>query len=202
MTVDLAKFDNSRFPRGRPRLVEAAWIALDALFVRSRLPGSAHRRWLLRLFGAGIGEGVVIKPGARIKFPWRLTIGSHTWIGEEAWLDNLDRLEIGANCCVSQGAYLCTGSHDWSSPAFDLVTKPIKIGDGAWIAARAVVGPGVVVGEGAVLALGAVATENLQPWSVYAGTPARFVRRRTVDEEGARGQPDAVDPSVGPRHVS
>lgn len=163
------------FSRGRPAVVEAIWILVQWLLVSSWLPGSVHRRLLLRLFGARVGRGVVVKPGVRVKFPWRLSIGDHSWIGEDVWIDNLALVTIGADCCLSQGAYVCTGSHDWSRPSFDLVTKPIMVRDGAWIAARAVVGPGVTVGEGAVLGLGSTATQDLAPWQVHLGVPARSI---------------------------
>ena len=150
----------------------------QALFVSSWIPGRRHRAGLLRLFGAKVGKGVDIKPGLKVKFPWRLTIDDHSWIGEDVWIDNLEQVTIGANCCVSQGAYLCTGSHDWSKPTFDLIVKPIVVHDSAWIAARGTIAPGVVMGEGAVLSLGSVAVRDLEPWTVYAGTPAQKVRAR------------------------
>ena len=178
MRLDL--FDNAAFDRGRPAWVEASWSLLQALFVTSRLPGSLHRVWLLRRFGAVIGRGVVIKPGVRVKFPWRLRIGDHVWIGEEVWIDNLVSVAFGSHCCISQGAYLCTGSHDWRSERFDLITQPIEVGDHAWICAKAVIGPGVRVGEGAVLTLGSVAAGDLAPWMVHQGIPARPVRRRSL----------------------
>jgi putative colanic acid biosynthesis acetyltransferase WcaF len=160
--------------------VEVAWIVLEALFVRSWIPGATHRRVVLRFFGATIGRGVNIKPGVHVKFPWRLRVGDHSWIGEDVWLDNLGDIEIGSNCCISQGAYFCTGSHDWSSSAFDLIVKSIKVEDGAWIAARAVVGPGVCVGRGSVLGLGSVAIHDLEPWTIYQGVPASALRIRQV----------------------
>lgn len=146
----------------------------------SWVPGSAHRRLLLKAFGAKIGTGVIIKPKVRIKFPWRLEIGDHSWIGEDAWIDNLALVKIGSNACISQGAYLCTGSHDWSSPTFDLIVKPITIADGAWVAAKSTVGPGVTVGEGAVLGLGSTTSKDLDPWSIYSGAPAEFLKKRVL----------------------
>ncbi len=177
---DLARFANPDFSRGRPAWVEAVWLAVQWAFVSSWLPGSAHRRLLLRLFGARVGKGVAIKPGVRVKFPWKLAVGDYTWIGEDAWIDNLDEVTIGSNCCLSQGAYLCTGSHDWTKPSFDLVTKPIRIENGAWVAARASVAPGVTIGEGAVLAMGSVAVSDLAPWGVYFGVPAARVKERRM----------------------
>ena len=122
--VDLSAFRSS-LDRGRPWLVEAAWMCVQALLFGTWLPGSRWRVWLLRLFGSRVGRGVAIKPRVRVKFPWKLSVGDHSWIGECAWIDNLCDVAIGSNCCVSQGAYLCTGNHDWSDPAFALITKPV-----------------------------------------------------------------------------
>lgn len=177
---DLGTYTPGSFARGRPALVEALWILVQALFVSSWIPGSWHRRALLKLFGADIAAGVVFKPGVRIKFPWRLTIGANSWIGEDAWIDNLADVRIGANCCISQGAYLCTGSHDWSARGFDLITRPITLEPGVWIAARASVGPGVTAGRGAVLGMASAAARDLDPWTVYAGVPAMAVRQRII----------------------
>ena len=179
----LDQFNNADYHRGRPALVEALWLVAQALFLRSFIPGSLHRRLLLRLFGARIGTGVVIKPGVRVKFPWRLEVGAHAWIGEGVWIDNLAEVKIGAHCCLSQEAYLCTGSHDWSKTTFDLMTAPIIIGEGAWIAARAVVAPGVVVGEGAVLGLASLASKSLEAQGIYRGVPATLDRYRIVRGE-------------------
>jgi len=176
----LRMYDNASFDRGRRKLVEFFWLVLDIIFVRSRVPGSLHRRLILRAFGARIGERVLIKPGARIKFPWRLEIGDDSWIGEEVWIDNLASVKIGANCCISQGVYICTGSHDWGKVTFDLLVNPVTIEDGAWIAAQSAIGPGVQVGEGAVLSLGSVATSDLVAWGIYQGSPASFVRQRQI----------------------
>lgn len=177
----LADFANPEFTRGRPRLIEALWLIMQWLFISSWLPGAAHRQWLLRFFGARIGEGVDIKPGLKVKFPWRLEVGDHSWIGEDVWIDNLASIKIGSNCCISQGVYLCTGSHDWKSPSFNLITKPIHIEDGAWVAARSSIGPGVTVGRGAVLTLGSSAVSDLGPWGIYRGNPAKLIRTRQVN---------------------
>lgn len=177
---DLSRYAAPEFDRGRSRIVEGLWMLIQALFVSSWLPGSAHRRLLLRLFGAKIGARVVIKPGVRVKFPWRLRIGDNSWIGECAWIDNLAPVAIDHDCCISQGAYLCTGSHDWSAAGFDLMTRPITLEAGAWVGARATVGPGVTLGRGAVLGLGSTASKDLDPWTVYAGVPAVPVKHRTI----------------------
>jgi putative colanic acid biosynthesis acetyltransferase WcaF len=175
---NLHQYTVGDFSRGRPKFIIALWMILQPLLLTSWLPGSWHRRFLLYVFGAQIGAGVIIKPGVRVKFPWRLKVGAHTWVGEGVWIDNLADVEIGDNCCISQDAYLCTGSHDWSRTSFDLICRPILVEDGAWVAARAAVAPGVTIGEGAVLAFGSVATTDLVPWSIYAGNPATLLRAR------------------------
>lgn len=166
--------------RGRSLIVIALWLLADALIVSSWIPGSTIRRAILRMFGARIGTGVVIKPRVKIKYPWKLEIGDSSWIGEGVWIDNLASVSIGANVCVSQGAYLCTGSHSWTRRTFDLIVQPIDIEEGAWIAAASVVGPGVRVRKGAVLALGSVATAGLDPFLIYRGNPAEVITTRTI----------------------
>lgn len=175
----LANFDNSDFKRGRSALVEALWILVSASFVATFLPGNGLRIALLRLFGAKIGEGVIVKPSVRVKFPWRLEVGDDSWIGESVWIDNLGQVTIGSNVCVSQGAYLCTGSHDWSDEAFALMVKPITLEDGCWVGAMARIAPGVTVGRGAVLAIGSVAVRDLEAQGVFQGNPAVRTRLRS-----------------------
>jgi len=113
-----------------------------------------------------------------------LEIGDHAWIGEDVWIDNLTTVRIGANACLSQGVYLCTGNHDWSDPSFGLMIKPITIGAGAWVGAKAVVCPGVNVGEGAVVSVGAVATKNLEAHMIHQGNPAVPIKKRCLDVKG------------------
>ena len=98
--MQLSKFNNEDFDRGRSRLIESCWRVVEGLLFNSWLPGSGWRVQLLRLFGASIGSGVVIKPHVRIKFPWKLSIGDYSWIGEEVWIDNLAEVSIGSNCCI------------------------------------------------------------------------------------------------------
>ncbi len=179
MTVDLKSYDASAFERGRPFLLEALWRFVSAVFFQgSLLPFYAPKRWILWLFGAQIGRRVLIKTRVTITFPWRLRIGDYSWIGEEVWLDSLDRIEIGSNVCVSQRAYICTGSHDLRSPTFDIITHPVLVEDGAWIGAGASVAPGVVLGSHCFVAIGAVITADVRPNTVVAGNPAREVRKR------------------------
>lgn len=180
--VDLARFDNRAFDRGAGRLKEALWLLVRrVVFEPSWLPASRLRCWILRRFGAAVGRGVVIKPGVKITFPWRLRIGDHVWIGEDAYLHNLVPITIGSNACISQRAFLCTGNHDYTAPRFDLIASPILIEEGAWIGAAAWVGPGVTVGSHAVLTAGSAASHDLLPYVIYRGNPARPVRTRTVN---------------------
>jgi len=178
--VRLDLFSAGDFSRGKNVFIEALWLLADALFVRSSLPGSSLRIWILRGFGAKIGNGVRIKPGVKIKFPWRLTVGCHAWIGENVWIDNLAQVVIESHSCLSQGAYICTGSHDWQSPTMDLIVKPVTVGEGAWICAKAIIGPGVRVGDGAILTLASVASSNLEEWTIYRGYPAMPIKKRNL----------------------
>jgi putative colanic acid biosynthesis acetyltransferase WcaF len=116
----------------------------------------------------------------RVKYPWHFSIGDHSWIGEDVWIDNLAKVAIGANTCISQGAYLCTGSHDWSDPAFGLLVQTVTIEDGAWIGARAVICPGVTIAECAVVAAGSVVTKDVPADEIHAGNPARFLKKREI----------------------
>lgn len=139
---------------------------------------SAVKARLLRLFGARIGHGVVIKPNVRIKCPWRLTVGDHCWIGQGVWIDNIEDVRIGSHVCVSQLAYFCTGSHDYRRAAFDLAARPIEVHDGAWIGARAMLLPGVSIGANAIVAGGSVVAKSVDPAAIVGGNPANHIARR------------------------
>lgn len=177
--MHLDRYDPRGFERGRPAWIEALWLVVQAGLVESWIPGSRHRRWLLRLFGARIGESVVFKPRIRIKFPWRLRIGNHVWIGEGVWIDNLAEVSIGEHSVVSQGAYICTGSHDWSRDSFDLITKPVALGAHCWVGAFSRLCPGTRMEEGSVLAMGSVGGGVLQAWMIYRGNPAVAIKHRS-----------------------
>lgn len=133
---------------------------------------------ILKLFGSKIGKGVIIKPGVNIKYPWLLTIGDYSWIGEDVWIDNLAQVTIGLNCCISQGALLLCGNHNFRSESFDLIVKPITIEDGAWVGAKSVVCPGVTVKEDAIITVGSVVTKSLDAATIYQGNPAVSKRKR------------------------
>lgn len=150
-------YQNAGYSPGRGKLWQLVWYVVSLLLVESGwLPISSFKRTILRLFGARIGKGVVIKPHVRIKYPWRLSIGDHSWIGQGVWIDNLDDVSIGQHSVVSQGAYLCTGSHDHRSPKFELRTAPIRIGDGAWVCAKVILLAGAAVSDNQIVSAGMV----------------------------------------------
>jgi putative colanic acid biosynthesis acetyltransferase WcaF len=186
MRLDL--YRPGQLDRGRAFWAEMLWLVAQLLVLTSPISCNALRRFVLTLFGARIGHKVTIKPGVRVKFPWRLEIGNNCWIGEGVWLDNLANIKIGDHCCISQGAYLCTGSHNWRSIEFELIVKPIILEDGVWLAARTAVGPGVTAGQGAVLSLGSVATQDLAPNQIHQGVPALPIKARQATGKNGAGR--------------
>ncbi|MDQ6666070.1 MAG: WcaF family extracellular polysaccharide biosynthesis acetyltransferase [Acidobacteriota bacterium] len=178
--VRLADFRDEWYRPGRPLPWQVAWLLLGLPILRSPLLSYRMRAAWLRLFGARIGSGAVIKPRVRVKYPWRLIAGNDCWIGEDCWIDNLDLVRLGNNVCLSQGTYLCTGNQDWSDPSFGMIVKPIVLQDGAWAGARATLAPGVTLGECAIAAAGSVVTRDIPPFEIHAGNPAAFLRRRCV----------------------
>lgn len=183
--VDLSQFNNGWYNPGRPWIVRSLWFFFGLPMLRSTwIPSSALRVQLLRTFGASVGTGAVVKPGVRVKHPWMLNVGENVWLGEDCWIDNLAPVSIGDSACLSQGCYICTGNHDWSDPAFGLIVKPVEIGAGAWVGARAFLAPGVILEQGAVATAGSVVMKRIPAWEVHAGNPASFLRRRTLTPSG------------------
>ncbi|MBF2004237.1 MAG: colanic acid biosynthesis acetyltransferase WcaF [Chlorogloeopsis fritschii C42_A2020_084] len=179
--MHLDNYTLGTYTPGAPYWKQLLWYFLGSSLLQSHIIiFSTFKVWLLRTFGAQIGKNVRIKPGVRVKFPWRLTVGDHVWIGEDAWIDNLAPVIIESHVCLSQGVYLCTGNHDWSHPDFKLITAPIHIQQSSWIASKAVIGPGVTVGHGAVLTLGGVTGRSLEPMTIYAGNPAQPIKQRKL----------------------
>lgn len=180
-TTDLSAYHNSPYRPDGSRLKQILWFYINALvFKTSLFPFSFIKVFLLRLFGAKVGIGVVIKPCVNIKQPGLLCIGNHCWLGENVWIDNLVMVTLGNHVCLSQGALLLTGSHNYKMPAFDLITGRIVLEDGAWIGAGAIVNQGITVSSHAVLSAGSVATKDLGPYQVYQGNPAVAVRARCI----------------------
>lgn len=181
MQTDLSKFDVGDYRAG-PRLKSLVWFFVNYYIFDSAFPWPyGMKAALLRLFGAKVGKGLVIKPKVRIKNAWRLSIGDHCWIGESVWIDNLADVEIGSHVSISQGAMLLTGNHDYTRSSFPYRLGAIKIEDGVWVGARSVVCPGVVCKSHAILTVQSVAAKNLDAWCIYAGNPAVFVRPRRME---------------------
>ena len=170
------------------------WYIVSLLIFESGwVPLSGPKAVLLRLFGARIGKRSIIKPNVRIKYPWRLHVGDHCWIGQEVWIDNLADVHLGDHACLSQRAYLCTGSHDYNRRTFDLITSPISIGAGVWVGAAAIVLAGVRLGSNTVIAAGSLVKDDFPSSSVVAGTPARTVKHRSISPDVPNA--DVVDQS-------
>src|SRR5262249_21866307 len=156
----------------RERVLRFVWgIVYACLFRPSPRPFHAWRRFLLRSFGAKVGNECHIYSKAQIWAPWNLICGEVVAVADEAIIYNPTLITLGSHATISQQAYLCGATHNYQVPEFPLICLPISVGECAWVCARATVQPGVTVAEGAVLALGAIATRNLEPWSVYAGVP-------------------------------
>ncbi len=184
--MDLSAFSSAGFDRGAPRWKEAVWMAAKRLFFQTTVPWpSALRVAILRAFGAKIGSGVVIRGNVNVSFPWRLIIGDHVWIGEEVMILSLAAVEIGSNVCVSQRAFLCTGSHDHKRRTFDLVVRGITLRDGCWVAAQSFIGPGVEVGNGSVISAGSVVMSPVPAHVLVRGNPAHVVKSLTGVEMDA-----------------
>lgn len=182
--ADLSRFSNAGFPLGAGIIKRTLWYFTNAVFfINPLFLFRAPKPWLLRLFGASVGKGVVIHPGVNIKFPWKLTIGDHVWIGQRAWLDNIDQLTIHSNVVISQGAKLILGSHDYRKPDYPTLSGPVVLEEGSWVGAGAMVLGGVTVKSHALLAAGSVAGKNLEAYTIYRGNPAVAVRERVMNND-------------------
>ncbi len=172
----------SKYTR-KEQMLRVLWILGAWVFRCSPRPCFGFRRWLLKLYGASVGANVNVYPSANVYFPWNLTIGDWSSIGEWALIYNLGPVTIGSRATVSQRSHLCAGTHDYTDPTMPLIKKPIVIGDDCWICADAFVGPGVSVGDGAVVGARAVVVKDVPPWSVVAGNPARHIRTRSFNSQ-------------------
>lgn len=182
MQVDLSKYNNSWYSSGKSFFICFLWYFVNVIFFRSALnPFSSLKVFLLRLFGAQIGKEVTIKPAVNIKYPWRLSVGDYTGIGENVWIDNLDNVIVGNNCCLSQGVMLLCGNHNYKKTTFDLITGKIVLEDGVWVGAQSVICPNVTCKTHSVLAVNSVATTNLEQYTIYQGNPAKEIRKRIME---------------------
>jgi putative colanic acid biosynthesis acetyltransferase WcaF len=173
-------FDTGGYQIGASIIKQLIWYFTDIIFFKSRIvPISAILVFILKVFGAKIGKDVRIKPGIHVKFPWKLEIGNNSWLAD-CYLENLDWIRIGSNCCISQQAMLMTGNHDYSKAGFDLITKPIILEEGVWIGAASKVAPGLTLYSHSVLTMGSTATKNLDAYSIYQGIPAVKIKNRII----------------------
>ena len=179
--IDLQMYNQSHFDRGRPGWLILLWWFVQAIaFPVTPHPCNSIRSGLLRLFGAKIGRGTVIRPTARFTYPWKIEIGDYSWIGDDVVLYSLNRIAIGKHCVISQKSYLCTGTHDSQDPAFGLITASVIINNGVWIAADCFIGPGVEIGANALIGARSSVFENMPASFVCTGTPCRPRYRREI----------------------
>lgn len=179
--VKLKKYDNSWYNPGNSTK-RFLWYFVNELVLKNTfVPFSFLRKFLLKIFGAKIGSGVILKPGINIKYPWHLKIGDNCWIGENVWIDNLSQVTIKSDVCLSQGAMLLCGNHNYKRATFDLVLEPIIIESGAWLGAKTIICPGVTIGSHSVLTAGSVATKDLESFAIYKGNPALKIKNRIIN---------------------
>lgn len=182
--TDLSKYNNDWYkesPLTKGFLITFLWFVMNRIFINSYLPiPISIKVAILKIFGAKIGKGITIKPMVNIKAPWNLEIGDNVWIGECVWIDNIGAVRIGNNVCISQGALLLSGNHNYKKETFDLIVEDIVLKDGVWIGAKSIVCSGVTCFSHAVLSVNSVATHNLDAYQVYQGNPAKAVRERII----------------------
>ena len=159
----------------------AFWLLISNVFFLTNIPYPNFTKvFILKCFGCKVGKNVVIKPWVKIKFPWMLSLGNSVWLGESVWIDNISEIKVGNNVCISQGALLITGNHNYSSEKFELISKPIIIEDGVWVCANTILIGGITIRSHAVLAINSLASKDLEPYSIYSGNPAIFIKKRNI----------------------
>jgi len=182
MKTDLSTYDNSWYKPGN-KVKRFFWYFFNVFFlINPWNPFSVMKKIVLRMFGAKIGKGVVIKPNVNIKYPWLLEVGDHVWIGENVWIDNLTKVKIGSHSCISQGALLLCGNHHYKKSTFDLIIGQIRLEEGVWIGAKAIVTPRITCFSHSILTAGSVATSNLEAYGIYQGNPAVLIRKREIKQ--------------------
>jgi putative colanic acid biosynthesis acetyltransferase WcaF len=178
--IRLDLFDSKiNFERGASTSKFIFWYILKSFFFLSAIPyPSKFKAFILRCFGAKVGVGLVLKPRVNIHFPWKLTIGDHVWIGEEALLLNFENLIIGSHVCISQRVFLCGGNHDFKIVTMPYRNGPITLENGCWVGANCFIGPNVTIGNESVISAGSVVTKSLAENGIYCGNPAKFIKER------------------------
>lgn len=183
MYQDLGKFKLPKGFRGRNIFkVQLWWFVQETLFRLSPQFMYPWRRFILRSFGAKIGNNVIIRPTVRITYPWKLTIGNNSWIGDDVVLYSLGEIQIGSNTVISQKTYLCTGSHDFKKRNFPIYAEKIVIESECWLATDVYVGPGVTIGKGTIVGARSSVYNNLPSGKICFGNPARIVRERVYEK--------------------
>lgn len=184
-TVDLGKYNNEWYNTNAGAVKRTVWYFVNAIIFNSGLfPLNGLKKSLLKAFGCKVGTKVVIKPNVNIKYPWLLKIGDNSWIGENVWIDNLTHVTIESDVCISQGAMILCGNHNYKSVSFDLIVKPITLKKGCWVGARSIVCPGVTLNINSILTVGSIANNDLDEDMIYTGNPAKPIRKRVFDEQG------------------
>jgi putative colanic acid biosynthesis acetyltransferase WcaF len=177
---DLSSFRTPAGFRGRSAwIVQLWWLVQSTLFAASPQFMFGWRRWLLRLFGAKVGVGVLVRPSVRTTYPWKVRLDDYCWIGDEVQLYSLGEIHVGEHAVVSQRSYLCTGSHRHDLPGFDITAAPIVIGAQAWVGTDVFVAPGITIGEGAVVGARSSVFHDLPAAMICKGSPAKPYRARS-----------------------
>lgn len=175
MKRELSSFSGSTGYTVSRKIRIGSWFLVLHTFFKSAFFPSLLRPCLLRIFGASIGHGVLIRRGVRVHFPWNLDIGDDCWIGEEVWLINHEKITIGSNVCISQRSIICSGGHDYRSASLEYAHKPVVIKDGAWVCLDAKVLPGVTIGECSVVSAGEIVRKSLPDYSMLVGGQVRQI---------------------------
>ena len=179
MHQDLKTFKVPKDFRGKSKItVQLWWIVEKTLFAWSPQFFYGWRRFLARSFGAKIGKNVLLRPSVKMTYPWKISIGNNSWIGDDVVLYSLGEIEIGDNTVISQKSYICTGSHDYNKADFPIYSEKITIGNQCWLATDVFVAPGISIGEGTVVGARSSVINNLESFSVYVGSPAKFLKKR------------------------
>jgi putative colanic acid biosynthesis acetyltransferase WcaF len=181
LKTDFSKFRDEVSPGFIRKFRYLLWLLVANLIFLSNIPyPNVLKIYILRIFGAKVGQHVVIKPWVKIKFPWNLSLGDHVWLGEEVWIDNISKVTIQSHVCISQGAFLLTGNHNFSKAHFPLISNQITVEDGVWVCAKAIVTGGVTLGTHSVLSLGCIATKDLESYYIYGNFPLEKIKPRTI----------------------
>lgn len=180
--MELQALNKFRVPknfRGRKGWFVQLWWLVEATFFRRSFQSmNGWRCFLLRLFGAKIGKKVVIRSTVQTQYPWKVTIGDYSWIGDYVHLYSLGEIIIGSNVVVSQKSYLCAGSHDYRLIDFPITNSPIVIENECWLAADVFVAPGIVIGKGSVIGARSSVFKSIPAGKVCSGTPAKIIKDR------------------------